>query len=692
MEDVRFEPFRLRPGDDTSCLNLYQPANPRMLGVRDVFAQSGRFRFSASLAETEAERANPWLLLARTYPDEAIPVIADANSLAYVLHKALGDDIEVTGGGAVRRLRVVAALRDSLFQRELLIAESAFVRIFPEQEGYRFLLAETPSGRTAEVTSAIEGGLAPFGADVMPSADRLAEFHRVENTYLATFQMLGGLGLVLGTVGLATVLLRNVVERRRELALFRAVGYEPRHVRVMLLSESVSLLVAGLVIGAVAAAVATIPTLLERGGRVPMSATGLLLLTSVFGVGVVDHGDCSAGGHASAAARCSEIRVNTPNRTGVDSLMRRATLLITLATAVLGAVPVLAENWPNWRGPSMNGTSPETALPVRWSKTENIAWSLAMPQLSGSTPIIWGNHIFLNVAERGSLSLWAVDRLKGTVLWKRPVAGGDRVQRKANNSSPSPVTDGRTVWVMTGNGILKAFDFGGKELWARDIPKDYGEFGAQYGYGSSPLLHNGTLYLQVLHGFYTDAPSYVLKINGADGKTVWRVERPTRARNESPDAYTTPALFTYGTATEIVVTGGDVVTGHDPASGRELWRADGLNPTGNGAFRVVASPLVHGELLFAPSRERPLLALKPGGRGDVTNTHVLWRFMNGPDVPTPVTDGTYLYSINDRGIIYCLNAKTGAPPCTVRSDSGRPPTVRRRCWRMARSTSPMRTA
>src|SRR6185295_19126170 len=138
--------------------------------------------------------------------------------------------------------------------------------------------------------------------------------------------------------------------------------------------------------------------------------------------------------------------------------------------------------------------------PVRWSKTTNIAWSLKMPEKSGSTPIVWGNYIFLNVAEHGSLHLWAIDRLKGVALWKRTIAGGDRDQRKGNNSSPSPVTDGRTVWVMTGNGILKAFDFAGAELWTRDIQQEYGQFGLLWGYASSPLLHEEALYVQVLHG------------------------------------------------------------------------------------------------------------------------------------------------------------------------------------------------
>lgn len=226
--------------------------------------------------------------------------------------------------------------------------------------------------------------------------------------------------------------------------------------------------------------------------------------------------------------------------------MKHTTSAALLFALLTGASGVLSANWPHWRGPSMNGVSQETGLPTRWSKTENIAWRLAMPERSGSTPIVWGNHIFLNIAERGSLYLWAVDRARGTVLWKRPMAGGDRVQRKANNSTPSPVTDGRTVWAMTSTGAIKAFDFGGKELWARDLQKDYGAFGIQFGNGSSPLLHDGALYVQVLHGFLTDDPSYVLRINGADGKTVWRTLRPTAARHESPDAYTTPALLRYG--------------------------------------------------------------------------------------------------------------------------------------------------
>ena len=327
--------------------------------------------------------------------------------------------------------------------------------------------------------------------------------------------------------------------------------------------------------------------------------------------------------------------------------------------AALPCAALTAENWAQWRGPSLNGLSGERNLPTRWSTTENVAWKLALPAFSASTPIVWNDRIFLNVAEGNDLFLWAVDRTRGVPLWKRPLGAGNRLMRKHNMSSPSPVTDGVNVWAMTGTGILKAFDFGGNEIWTRDLPKDYGRFGMQYGYGASPLLFDDSLYVPVLHGLLTDDPSYVLRIRKSDGRTIWRVERPTNARFESPDAYTTPALLRYGTTVEIVVTGADAVTGHDPSTGKELWRADVLNPNNDGAYRIVASPFVYGETIFAPSRERPLLALKAGGRGDVSRSHVLWSFANGPDVPTPVTDGTYVYVINDRGIMYCLDAKTG---------------------------------
>jgi len=339
-------------------------------------------------------------------------------------------------------------------------------------------------------------------------------------------------------------------------------------------------------------------------------------------------------------------------------------LVCTLSASVVAVAAVSAENWPQWRGPQLNGVSAEKGLPTKWTPEENIAWKLAMPSRTGATPIIWNNHIFLNVAlqeKEGDLELWAVDRGKGTVMWKKPLGGGNTMMRKQNMSSPSPVTDGTTVWVMTGTGILKAFDFKGEELWLRDIQKDYGAFGLNWGYASSPLLHQGSLYVQVLHGMKTDDPSYILKIDGKSGKTIWRVERPTNAIRESPDSYTTPALLRHGSQTEIVITGGDVVTGHDLETGRELWRANGLNPENIPSYRIIASPLVAGGLFIAPTRVRPMLAIKPGGSGDITESHKVWSFDRGPDVPTPVSDGKLLYIVGDSGVVYALDVKTGEP-------------------------------
>jgi outer membrane protein assembly factor BamB len=338
-------------------------------------------------------------------------------------------------------------------------------------------------------------------------------------------------------------------------------------------------------------------------------------------------------------------------------------LFVFLTAVVLAVVSVSAENWPAWRGPLANGVSGEKALPMKWSTTENVAWKLPMPSRSGATPIIWNNHIFLNVATAmtsGDLELWAVDRHKGEAIWKRPLGGGNNQQRKQNMSTPSPVTDGTTVWVMTGTGVLKAFDFKGNELWMRDVQHDYGRFGLNWGYASSPLLHGGALYIQVLHGMRTDDPSYVMKIDGKTGKTLWKVNRPTHAIMESPDAYTTPLLVTSGTNTEIAVAGGDIVTGHDPSTGQELWRANGLNPTNDPNYRIVASPVFAAGLIIAPTRNKPMLALRPGGRGDVTTSHLAWKFDFGPDVPSPVSDGKLLYVLRDNGVIHALDVQTGA--------------------------------
>jgi len=216
-----------------------------------------------------------------------VPVITDANSMTYVLHMKLGDDFVLPGSSERPvRLRLVAALSDSIFQGELLMAEQPFVRLFPEWEGYRFFLADVPAGQSPAVTELLESRLSDFGVDVAPTAERLAGFHRVEYTYLSTFQMLGGLGLVLGTLGLGAILLRNVLERRKELAVMRALGYRHRDFLTMVVAENVLLLVGGLAIGTFSALVAIAPVFLDRGGRLPIDTLSMLLL-GVLGTGLL---------------------------------------------------------------------------------------------------------------------------------------------------------------------------------------------------------------------------------------------------------------------------------------------------------------------------------------------------------------------------------------------------------------------
>src|SRR5688572_3451727 len=276
---VTLSRFRVRPGDDASCLNLYQPRNPRIITPMNEFIEANRFVFSSSIASTEEEKANPWRLLNREFSDGAIPVIGDANSMTYVMHLKLGEDFVLNRDAGPIRLRLVGTLSDSVFQSELLMGERNFLRLFPEQEGFRFFLIDTAAGAdSALVATALEERLGDFGFDVVSTNERLASFHRVENTYLSTFQMLGGLGLLLGTLGLAAVLLRNVLERRRELALLRAVGYNAGHLALMVIAENFFLLMCGLLTGAVCAVMAIAPVFFERGGRVPGVSLGFLLL------------------------------------------------------------------------------------------------------------------------------------------------------------------------------------------------------------------------------------------------------------------------------------------------------------------------------------------------------------------------------------------------------------------------------
>ncbi len=367
--------------------------------------------------------------------------------------------------------------------------------------------------------------------------------------------------------------------------------------------------------------------------------------------------------------------------------------LVTIGTAwVQSPSQATGENWPQWRGPYQTGVSDAENLPTTWSGTENIVWKTALPAWSGGTPIVWGDKIFLTSPTQGTgevttqppeprrgrrgrrggrgggrspggdeLLLLCISRTGGDIVWQRELDTGNQLHRKGNDSSPSPVTDGKHVWVVTGTGAVAAFDMEGKEAWKRNLQDDYGKFGLMWGYASSPLLYKGALIIEVLHGYRTDDPSYIVAFDASSGREMWRQERSTDAFAESPDAYTTPALLEHNGTTQIVISGGDYITGHNPETGKEIWRSGGLNPHQEGNYRVVGSPLVVEGIIYAPTRKRPLLALRAGGTGDITDSHLLWKWegAGAPDVPTPVCDGTHFYMVDDRGLATCLNAKTG---------------------------------
>jgi outer membrane protein assembly factor BamB len=264
-------------------------------------------------------------------------------------------------------------------------------------------------------------------------------------------------------------------------------------------------------------------------------------------------------------------------------------------------------NWPQWRGPESNSTAPKAHdLPVTWSDSLNILWRTKLPGWSAATPAVWQDWIFVTSAEEGSprlrseipgdaardkIFLIAINRKAGSIRWQCQIDSGNRLFRKQNSASPSPITDGNRVWIMTGNGKLICLTLDGKEIWKRDIQAEYGKFGLNHGYASTPLLHGERLYVQVLHGMLTDDPSYVFAVDKNTGKTLWKSDRPTDASKESPDNYATPQMAKVEGKLQLVISGADYVTGHDPDTGKELWRIGGFNPSNNPANRTVASRL-----------------------------------------------------------------------------------------------------
>ncbi len=278
-------PFRLRSGDEASCLNLYQPRQPRILGATPAMIDRGGFAFKNTLARTEEEKRNPWTLLTRPLPDGAIPAIGDDNTVTWLLHLGLGKNLTITDErGREARLRIAGTLSGSILQGELVVAESRLLELFPSVSGYSFFLIETPEPE--DLGRALERDLAGYGFEAASTSERLARYLAVENAYLSAFQTLGGLGLVLGTFGLAAVLLRSVFERRGELALLQALGWRRIELVWMMLAENSALLLSGLVAGAVPAVLAVAPHIASSARIIPWASLALTLAI-VFLIGTI---------------------------------------------------------------------------------------------------------------------------------------------------------------------------------------------------------------------------------------------------------------------------------------------------------------------------------------------------------------------------------------------------------------------
>jgi outer membrane protein assembly factor BamB len=342
---------------------------------------------------------------------------------------------------------------------------------------------------------------------------------------------------------------------------------------------------------------------------------------------------------------------------------------------LLLTVGVAADNWPQWRGPSFNGASAETNLPAEFSKTEKVKWSTELPGPSAATPIVWQEHVFVSSGDQAKKAMRALclDRKNGKVLWNEETGLGYGLDDRSNFASPSPVTDGKIVVFYYGNGDLAAFDFSGKKIWSRNLGKDYGPFAFNWTYGSSPLLFDGKLFIEVIqrdvpvHGRgRADGPieSYLLAMEPGTGKTLWKQSRPSEAHEESHEAYSTPMPFEHNGQVELVIVGGDCITGHSVKDGAELWRWGTWNPTRIEHWRLVPSPVSGaGVVLACAPKGSPIYAFKPGGKGSLDDSWIKWKSQErevSSDVPTPLFYKGSFYVLNgDRRTISRVDPATG---------------------------------
>ncbi|HSF15082.1 MAG TPA: PQQ-binding-like beta-propeller repeat protein [Vicinamibacteria bacterium] len=305
-----------------------------------------------------------------------------------------------------------------------------------------------------------------------------------------------------------------------------------------------------------------------------------------------------------------------------------------------------ASYWPRWRGPSGQGYVNSTGYPDRWSDQENVAWKVSVPGQGNSSPIIWGDHIFLTTAHDGGkrLSLIAFRRSDGSLLWETavPQQGVEHAHEKNGHASATPVTDGKTVYASFGTQGLVAVDFEGKLLWQQRV----GTLDNYHGSAGSPILYRNSVILYQDH----QGESFVAAFDKSTGELLWRTGR------DAQTGWGTPIVLSTGNRDELIVSSQHAVHAYDPANGALYWSA-----TGN-KFEVIPTPVVgHGLVFCSSGRAGPTLAIRPGGSGDVTGTNVVWSSPKGsPFVPSPIIVGEYLYMVNDMvSVVTGYEAKTG---------------------------------
>lgn len=305
-----------------------------------------------------------------------------------------------------------------------------------------------------------------------------------------------------------------------------------------------------------------------------------------------------------------------------------------------------ARYWPRWRGPSGQGVADGAGYPDQWSATRNIVWRATVPGNGNSSPIVWGDRVFLTTSRENGrrLSIMSYGRSDGQLQWETDVPAGavERVHRKNTQASATPTTDGERVYASFGSRGLLAVDLDGTLAWHREL----GRIDNYHGTAGSPLLYRNLVIIYQDHG----AGSFVAAFDKASGEPVWRATRQASVGWGSPIAVSVDGHD------ELIVSSERRVTAYDPRTGTELWRC------GGNRFEVVPTPVVgHGLIFCASGRAGPTLAIRPGGQGDVTKTHVVWQTARGaPFVPSPIVYGDYLYTINDMAsVVTCFDARTG---------------------------------